>query len=301
MGLKSDPSVTIGIPVYNEEKYVEETINSAINQTYNNLKIIISDNCSTDNTFEIIKGIVSKHENVIAKRQLINIGAAENFRYLSQNANTDFFCWLSGHDILHKDYITDAVRIFKENPELSLVYPKSKQIDEKGTIMSIDTYSDIETTNLDFIRGPLKVANNLIYGTPVHGLFKTKFLKEYKFKSIIGGDFTILYHASVSGKIFQLTDYYHFLREVRKETKIETLKRYDEVGLKTKYSNPYTEMCKEYLVSTLLSKRLRLLPKIKMLLDLAIILKTRYNSPYLHNSIKIYSLMKRVKRKILRK
>ena len=48
------PLVTIGIPVYNEEKYIKETLLSAINQTYKNLEIIISDNCSTDSSLKVI-------------------------------------------------------------------------------------------------------------------------------------------------------------------------------------------------------------------------------------------------------
>lgn len=61
------PFVTIGIPVYNEEKFVAETILSALNQTYKNIRIIISDNCSTDRTFEI----AAKYAQVDGRIKLI--------------------------------------------------------------------------------------------------------------------------------------------------------------------------------------------------------------------------------------
>jgi len=298
MGKTSYPGVTIGIPVYNEEKYVAETINSAINQSYNNLKIIISDNCSTDKTFEILKAIIVNHENVIVIKQEKNIGVTENFRYLSENANTDYFCWLGGHDILHKDFIASAVKVFMENPGLALVYPKSELINENGDLLNIASDSEIDTTALDCVQGPLKVFNNLGYCTSIYGLFKSNILKEYKFKPIIGTDRIILYHASFSGKIYELPYIYYYLREVRKETVTTTLKRYDEIGLKTKYANPHTEMCKEFLRYTLTSKKIKFIPKIKLMLKLAIVLKRRHNSPYMHFIIHICSMIKRIKNKV---
>ena len=131
------PGLSAVIIAFNEEKYIAETIFSAINQSYKNLKILVSDNCSTDNTYEILKTIKVEHSNIIAIKQEKNIGAAENFNFLVETANTDFFCWLSGHDILQKDYISSAVNAFKDNPDLSLVYPKSVQIDEKGILTNI--------------------------------------------------------------------------------------------------------------------------------------------------------------------
>jgi glycosyltransferase involved in cell wall biosynthesis len=295
-----NPSVTIGIPVYNEEKYISETIISAINQTYDNLKIIISDNCSTDNTFELINRVIANHENVTLIKQEKNIGAVENFNYLSEIANSDFFCWLGGHDILHKDFITSAVKIFIENQGLSLVYPKSEIIDENGRSMNIYSDSDIDTTSLEGIRGPLKVIYNLYYCTAVYGLFKTNIIKEYKFKPIVGSDLVLLYHASVSGKIFELPHIYYFRREVRKETVPETYQRYDGFGIKYRIANPYAEMCKEHLRYTLFSKKIRLIPKIKLMFELAIVLKSRFSSPYMHSVIRIYSIIKRIKNKITR-
>jgi len=294
--MKILPSVTIGIPVYNEEKFVAETIFSAINQSYHNLKIVISDNCSTDNTFEEIKKVIANHDNVSVIRQEKNIGLPSNFNYLSQNANTDFFCWLSGHDLLHRDFIAAAVRVFLENPGLSLVYPKSEQIDEKGKFRNIEAHDRIDTTTLDFVQGPLKVARTVDHGTPIHGLWNTSILKEYKYKPFAGSDLNLLYHASISGKIFELPDVYHFLRIVREETPAEGYKRNSEFGLQAKYANPNTEMCEEYLRYTLFSKKVKLVPKIKLLRELTAILEMKYN--YVHLITRLFSIKERIKYKI---
>ena len=58
------PKVSILIPVYNRAKIISETLNSAVNQTYKNIEVIVVDNKSTDNTFEIVKEFAKSHSNV---------------------------------------------------------------------------------------------------------------------------------------------------------------------------------------------------------------------------------------------
>jgi glycosyltransferase involved in cell wall biosynthesis len=294
------PIVTIGIPIYNEEKYISETLLSAINQTYRNLQILISDNCSTDNTFEIITKIGEKYGNVHIVRQEKNIGSIGNFNYLVENSKTELFCWLSGHDILHKEYISSAVEVHLNNPNITLVYPQSQQIDANGDLMNIESYSKIDTTKLDYLYGPLKVVKTLTYGTPIHGVFKTQFLKKNKVKPIIGSDFIILYQASLSGKILELPTVYHFLREFRKETVNETYQRYSEFGISSNYKNPCTEMCKEYLRYTWRSDKINFFQKTKLLFKLTIVLKRRYNWPRLRFLSYFYTLFKKVMNKIIK-
>lgn len=293
------PSVTIGIPVFNEERFIADTILSAINQTYENVKIVISDNCSTDKTFQIIKEIVDNHDQVTLIRQEKNIGIAANLNFLSQNAGTDFFCWLSGHDLLHKDFISAAVKVFMENSGLSLVYPRSEEIDEKGKLLNRVAHDAIDTTALDSVEGPLKVARNICRGTPIHGLWLTGILHEYEYKPFFGSDFTVVHHASVSGKIFELPEVYHFLRVIRKKTFADDYQRNHDFGLQARYANPSTEMCNEYMRYTLFSKKLKLVPKIKLLLELPKVLEMRYG--YVHPITRIYSLNKRIRKKFSQK
>lgn len=293
------PSVTIAIPVFNEENYIKETLLSAVNQSYPNLEIIISDNCSTDATLKIIDQIAQNYKNIIIVRQQKNIGAYENFMTLLEISNCDYFCWLGGHDLYHLDFISTAINEFQKFPELSLVYPRVEQIDKNGKLSNIKDYSEIDTTDLDKLSGPLKVVANLVYGTAIHGLFKTQVLKDYKPKNIIGGDFTIIFHSSFKGKIKELPDIYLFRREIRNETAEETYKRYKEIGIENKNENVYTDLCLEYLKYTALTNEITFIQRLKLLPKLAIILKKRYNSPYLGWLITMISFLKKIKQKLL--
>ena len=59
--MSNEPKVTIGIPSYNSSKYIRQSLDSIVNQTYNNIEVIISDNSSSDNTVDILKEYEKKY------------------------------------------------------------------------------------------------------------------------------------------------------------------------------------------------------------------------------------------------
>ena len=73
--------VTVALPIYNEAKNIEQTIYSILNQTYKNFQVLISDNGSTDETYNIIKEFEKKEPKIKVWRQTKNIGPFANFRF----------------------------------------------------------------------------------------------------------------------------------------------------------------------------------------------------------------------------
>lgn len=246
------PAVTIGIPVYNEEKYIAQTLLSAVGQTYQDIRILVSDNASTDSTFEIIQDIANQYSNIKVIRQPHNIGATANFEYVMQLADTEYFCWLGGHDILEKEYIQKALNIYESAESLALVYPESQTINEEGSLLPHYLNSRIDTSALNMVIGPIKLLKNLGACTAIHGLFRTKQIQQYKIKEIVGADGAVLYFISLMGKIKSVGEILYFRREVRKENPVQIMKRYNEYGLKNRsVSNPYKEMIAEHIDITL--------------------------------------------------
>ncbi len=243
----TQPSVTIGIPLYNEGKFIAETLLSAVDQSYPYLKILVSDNASTDNTLEIVRQIAANHTNISVISQPQNIGATNNFEFVMQNADTEYFCWLGGHDVLHPEFIQKAINTFLSNDNLSLVYPESQTIEEKGLLLNHFPNSKIDTSSLSLTTGPLKLLKNLGACTAIHGLYKTRQIQQYKIKEIVGADGAVLYFISLKGKLKSLNEILYFRREVRKENATQIMKRYNEYGLKNKSNkNPYKEMIAEH-------------------------------------------------------
>src|SRR5882724_8131548 len=127
--MKEDVLVTIGIPVYNDERFLGETIQSVIDQSYRNIVIRISDNCSTDNTENVIRKYAQLDNRIIYHRQNDPIPAMYNFKFLRDISDTKYFMWVGSHDLLMPEFVHEAVKLMELNEKGSLCYPKTKRID----------------------------------------------------------------------------------------------------------------------------------------------------------------------------
>lgn len=99
------PLITIGMPVYNGEKHLRPALDSLLNQTYRNFIIIVSDNASTDRTGVICSEYASSDSRIHYVRQTINIGAEKNFRFVLEQAKSEFFIWAAADDTRSPDFL----------------------------------------------------------------------------------------------------------------------------------------------------------------------------------------------------
>ena len=105
--------VTIGIPVYNGELSIKKCIESVLSQTYENLEIIISDNGSTDLTFDICTEFSKKDDRIIFVRQEKNMGQNWNFNFPLEKANGKYFVWVVTDTIILPEFIEKNVMILE--------------------------------------------------------------------------------------------------------------------------------------------------------------------------------------------
>ena len=104
MTTDSFPLVSIGIPTYNRaDGYLRGCIESALNQTYPNLEIFISDNCSSDNTGTLVKSF--NDPRIRYHRHDVNIGGNNNFNYCVKKARGIYFLLLHDDDLIDADFI----------------------------------------------------------------------------------------------------------------------------------------------------------------------------------------------------
>lgn len=127
-------SILVSVPVvtFNAALYVEETLESVFNQTYSNLELIVSDDCSKDNTVEIVK-IWCEQDRVKERFAHINIITVPKNTGVSANCNrclaavqTDYFKFIAGDDILHPNCIEDNMNFVKENPNAKIIFSQVK-------------------------------------------------------------------------------------------------------------------------------------------------------------------------------
>ena len=131
------PKISIGIPVYNGEKYLELALNSLLEQSFSDFEIVISDNASTDRTEEICRSFQSRDKRVVYHRNSVNIGAAGNYKKVFQLAKGEFFKWMAHDDKCSPNYLEECVKVLEEDPDIVMSFPRFVLIDEKDSTLPV--------------------------------------------------------------------------------------------------------------------------------------------------------------------
>ena len=170
------PIVSIGMPVYNGEEYIREALDSLLAQTFEDFELIISDNCSTDDTSSICKEYSSRNSRIKYIRQDTNIGVNANFEFVLKQANGDFFMWAACDDYLeHTEYL--SVMFNEIQAGYDFCFPKVRLLSDSGgsrTIIdgTMERFSKCVSA-YDFCKETIYVCSYQIYG-----LYNRKFLFE---------------------------------------------------------------------------------------------------------------------------
>ena len=127
---KRRPQVSVIIPAYNAEEFIEETILSVLKQTYQNFEIIVIDDASEDSTRSIVKKLSSK-EKRIKLYEIPHVGKPAVLRNIGvQKSEGEFIAFLDSDDIWQKEKLEEQIKLLKTDPLLSLVYSASKTFGE---------------------------------------------------------------------------------------------------------------------------------------------------------------------------
>lgn len=158
------PLISVLIPTYNVEKFVEEAIRSIMNQTYRNLEIIIVDDCSTDSTYEILEMLAREDDRIKLFRNTVNKKIVETLNFAIDQASGDIIGRMDGDDISLPSRIEKQFKFLDENPEIGLVGLSYIIINEQGAEIQRERY----LTNFEKI----KKATNYVSPVPHFWLSK---------------------------------------------------------------------------------------------------------------------------------
>ena len=137
---KQVPLISVGMPVYNGERFVAESIESVLAQTEGGFELIIADNASTDGTEAICRDYAARDPRIRYVRNDSNIGAAGNYNKLVQLARAEYFRWSNADDLLAPTLHEQCLATLRAHPEAVLAYGKTVLIDSKGE--TIEPYED---------------------------------------------------------------------------------------------------------------------------------------------------------------
>ncbi|WP_420493158.1 glycosyltransferase family 2 protein [Sedimenticola hydrogenitrophicus] len=222
--MHSYPLISVGVPVYNEEKYISKTLDSLLSQDYPNLEIVISDNSSDDGTSIICQRYASNHPSIVYHRHKINRGPGFNFEYALTMANGEYFMWASGHDLWNKRFISICHEALTESSNTVLCFGPAFWISSNGDSLN-RVSGGFDTSGLSIISR----FNMVFWGNmhPVLGLINTELLRSTSIINTVGSDLLILTNLCLHGNFAYRSDAVWSRREFRNEqTYSEKIKRY---------------------------------------------------------------------------
>jgi len=166
--------VTIGMPVYNGAEFLETALAALRAQTFTNFALVISDNASTDGTSEILQEWAAGDDRVALHRQETNIGAAANFRFVLDQAGTEYFMWYAHDDWLAPDYLEELVSRLDAKPDCALACPTVDRVAADGTLVRQVTFpSALPADRLDRVKFLLRQPEPAW----IYGLFRAETLR----------------------------------------------------------------------------------------------------------------------------
>jgi glycosyltransferase involved in cell wall biosynthesis len=136
--MKMAPRLSVGLPVYNGESYLAESLESLLGQTYENFELIISDNASTDSTADICRRYEKQDSRIRYVRQPRNIGGAPNHNYVVQQARGELFKWASADDLYARDLLKRCVDALNEFPHVVLAHSWTATTDGSGAARPVE-------------------------------------------------------------------------------------------------------------------------------------------------------------------
>jgi glycosyltransferase involved in cell wall biosynthesis len=206
------PMLSIGLPVYNGERYLRASLDALLAQTFTDFELIISDNASTDATAEICREYARRDHRIRYVRQATNLGAVPNHNVLVHYARGRYFKWASHDDLYAPQLLERCVAVLEEHPDVAVAHAWDAVIDGDNEVLLEVPYT-LDTDNPD----PAARLGSLLRtpgGNDFYGVMRTEMLRR------IGGhatyynaDRTFMAKVVLEGRFQQVPEVLFFRRD----------------------------------------------------------------------------------------
>jgi glycosyltransferase involved in cell wall biosynthesis len=206
------PRLSVGLPVYNGEEYLAESLDALLGQSYEDFELIISDNASTDATPDICRSYEKQDSRIRLFRQSRNLGASPNHNFVVAQAKGELFKWASYNDLYARDLLQRCVEALDEYPDVVLAHARTVAIDNAGEVTKAFEYP-LSTASP---RTPERFASMLFGsgGDDFYGVIRTSILRRIRpHGSYHHADRTIITELSLYGPFYQVPEWLYFRRE----------------------------------------------------------------------------------------
>lgn len=207
---KDMPLVVACLATWNGEPFIEDTLASLAAQTYPNLKVLISDDASTDNTLAICERFANKDSRFYLLRQAKRSGWVGNVNLLLKAARGDYFFFVPHDDVLDPNYVTRLVEMLESRPNAILAFSDMEFIDLSGDVQ-IQTYVELEGVEHRIRRAHRMLRQRGHWWIPYRGIFRATAVKHIGgLKTNLAGEFAAdwpwLVHMSILGEFVRVPE-----------------------------------------------------------------------------------------------
>lgn len=206
------PRVAIGLPVFNGEEWLQNSIESILDQTFTDIELLISDNASMDGTSAICEKYCSKDNRVRYIRNSENVGIFRNFDLAFLRTNSMYFKWCAVGDKCENTFIEKAVEILDRQSDVALVHSKAAALGET----SIDPYSMSAELNLTEDSPAVRYRRYLTHvrlNNVMFGLIRSDVLRQTALNRVFhASDVCMMAELTLRGKFVEIPEVLFFRR-----------------------------------------------------------------------------------------
>lgn len=207
------PRVSVGLPVYNGERFITQAIESILSQTFADLELVVSDNGSSDGTEEICRSYAGRDSRVRYHRSPVNRGAAWNYNRVFALSSGVYFKWAAHDDVCAPELLERCVEVLDRNPSAVLAYCRNRIIDEVGQpIGQHEDGFDLRSPRAsERLAGCLRESGRC---NPIFGLIRSAALRTTPLiGTYIASDYIILAELALRGEFHEIPDRLFFNRD----------------------------------------------------------------------------------------
>ncbi len=172
------PKVSIGFPVYNGAVLIERALDSILAQTFTDFEVVITDNCSTDETEQICRTYAERDSRITYVRNDENVGASPNFQKAFHLSSCEYFRWAAHDDFIDPTYLERCVEVLDDNPNAAIVFTGMGTVDDDGKVKktSVESIDGAESASA-FTRFHRIIWSLQGWTSPVFGLARREMLE----------------------------------------------------------------------------------------------------------------------------
>jgi glycosyltransferase involved in cell wall biosynthesis len=215
----SQPLVSIGMPLYNAERYVREALNALLAQDYQNFELIISDNASTDATPDICREYAARDRRIHYQRAESNMGAVWNFRRVFELARGEYFMWAAFDDLRAPVYLSRCVAALEARPDAVMCCTGVRVIDEEGREVSETDFPLGIRMGAPDVRVRVRAIARSLYWYDFYGLMRRRVLAATRLPQPSWGfDVILMLEMSLSGEVLLVPEKLFSYRIIKGKT-----------------------------------------------------------------------------------